>query len=150
MTNVDIRPAELSDITEMVGLLESLFALEEDFAFDAVKQAKGIQLLLEDDHCRFQVAEYDGRVVGMCSAQWVYSTSEGAKSAWIEDLVVAGEMRGRQIGKRLLDSVLEWSKAQGCTRAQLVYDQDNQPAIGFYRHQGWQQTNLGVFKYSIK
>ncbi len=134
----------------MVGLLGSLFALEEDFTFEADKQMKGIRMLLDDPNCRFQVAEYDGSVVGMCSAQWVYSTAEGAKSAWIEDLVVAVDIRGKQVGKQLLESILEWCKSQGCTRAQLVYDLDNKAAIGFYEHLGWQSTNLGVFKYNIK
>ena len=48
----------------MVDLLQSLFAIETDFPFDAVKQTSGVQLLLERplDACVL-VAQLDGQVI---------------------------------------------------------------------------------------
>ncbi|AZR81331.1 GNAT family N-acetyltransferase [Thiomicrospira sp. S5] len=144
--STQIRQASFQDIPEMVVLLKSLFALEADFDFDIDKQVKGIGFIIENKDCCYLVAESNNHVIGICSAQWVYSTSEGAKSAWIEDLIVHPTHQGKGIGKLLLNAILDWCEQQGCTRAQLVYDKDNTNAIAFYEKAGWQMTNLGVLK----
>jgi GNAT superfamily N-acetyltransferase len=86
----------------------------------------------------------------MCSGQLVYSTAEGAASVWIEDVVVAEAWRGRSIGRALLGSVLDWAAARGATRAQLLADLDNQPALDFYRKLGWAETRLGARRLHLQ
>lgn len=146
MTEVRIVPARPEDIPAMIALLEELFSIEQDFVPDLSRQAKGLALLLQEHaRAKVQVArDATGQVVGMASAQLVISTAEGAPSAWIEDVIVAPHARGDGIGRSLLEAVLRWASEQGATRAQLLVDLGNAPALGFYQHLGWQQTHLGV------
>lgn len=146
---IQIQPADPSHLDEMVELLKQLFSIEADFHFDAAKHHQGMQHIIEDSRGLYLVALEQNRVIGMCCAQWLYSSAEGAKSAWIEDMVVLPSHQQQGIGKQLLNATLDWCQTQGCTRAQLVYDTENKHAIGYYQHQQWQQTQLGVFKKSF-
>ncbi|GAB6069211.1 GNAT family N-acetyltransferase [Thiomicrorhabdus hydrogeniphila] len=141
-----IRAAERKDIPEMIQLLKDLFEIEVDFEFSPEKHHAGLSAIIMDKNCGAVVAENDHKnIVGMCMAQWVISTATGQKSAWMEDLIVAHEYRGKGIGKQLIESIQGWAIEQGCNRIQLVYDLANQPAITFYEKAKFNHTQLGVF-----
>ncbi|PKO92646.1 MAG: GNAT family N-acetyltransferase [Betaproteobacteria bacterium HGW-Betaproteobacteria-1] len=141
-----IEQAEAADIPALAQLLSELFAIEQDFDCDHEKQIRGLGLLLNDtERAAVLVArDAENRVVGMVTAQLVISTAEGAYSAWIEDMVVTSSYRGSGIGRSLLEQVTAWAKSKGASRAQLLVDLDNQPAIDYYRHLSWQATSLAA------
>ena len=142
-----IRSAAEPDLPALVGLLGLLFALEADFEPDAARQAAGLRLMLAEPERRaVLVAERGGRAVGMVTVQLVVSTAEGAPSAWVEDLVVAEAERGQGTGRALLEAAAAWSARRGATRWQLLVDEENHPALGFYRRLGWQPTQLRALR----
>lgn len=145
-----IRQASVEDLEQLVELLRLLFAIEEDFSADATKQRQGLRLLLESESGQILVAVADGRISGMCTAQLVISTAEGAPSAWVEDMVILPEYRGQGIGRALLAAIAEWASSQGATRMQLIADKNNEPALGYYRHLNWQETALVCWRQHIK
>ncbi len=128
----------------LVSLLEELFAIESDFDFDAKKHRQGLRLMM--DGCRkhkcIRVAEYNNRVIGMCSAQTLISTVEGRMVAMVEDFVIQKQWQGKGIGRMLLENIELWSKICGLTRLQLLADSGNTPALKFYRKNGWEPTQL--------
>lgn len=147
---VGIEPATHGDIPALLRLLAQLFSIEQDFTPDRERQRRGLEMLLAEPRAGVFVARaMDGVAVGMASAQLVVSTAEGAASVWIEDVVVSPEMRGCGVGRALLAAVLEWAHARGATRAQLLTDLDNSPALAFYQRLGWQPTRLGAWRRSI-
>jgi GNAT superfamily N-acetyltransferase len=138
-----IRAAEERDLEALIGLLQALFSIEADFRPDPDRQRRGLaRLLTEPARAAVLVAERRGAVVGMVTAQLVVSTSEGGASAWVEDLVVAEAERGRGIGRRLLDAIEAWARAEGATRLQLLADRENATALAFYARLGWRSTRL--------
>ncbi len=147
--SIDI--ATLNDIPALVQLLRVLFSIEQDFQFQPEKQAEGLRRLLTDaERACIVVARNDsGTVIAMASGQLVISTAEGAPSLWVEDVVVAEEARARGIGRRLLEKLLAWAAEKGATRAQLLADTDNRPALDFYKHLGWQKTALAAYRIRI-
>lgn len=143
MRNIEVRRAEKSDIDRLLELLYELFSIEVDFNFEEDVQRKGIELMLSDEDVRtILVGTVDGRIMGMCAAQIIVSTGEGGKSAWVEDVVVDTSQRGTGIGRKMLDELVKWAKSKGASRVQLLADRDNTPAIDFYKHTGWKETNL--------
>lgn len=140
-----ITTATAADIPELIGLLGILFAIEQDFTPDVEKQRRGLTGLLASPSGQVAIArDAQGRAIGLATAQLVISTAEGAPSAWIEDVVVEADWRGKGLGRALLAYVLQWARSQGATRAQLLADLDNAPALEFYQHLGWQSTRLGA------
>lgn len=139
---VKIRSAEAADLDRMVSLLAALFAIEEDFAFDEVKQRRGLALMLENERGCVLVAEAEGQVVGMCTGQLLVSTAEGGLSLLVEDVVVDVQCRGRGVGRLLMAAISDWAGAKKVSRLQLLADRNNVSALDFYRSLGWQTTDL--------
>ncbi len=143
---IRIEPATAHDLDALGGLLQQLFAIEADFHFDVAKTGRALQQLIDDNRACVLVAREDDKVIGMCTAQLVISTAEGAYSAWVEDVVIDSQHRGKGLGKQLLNVLEEWAKGQGATRLQLLADMQNEPALEFYRHNGWQQLQLQAWR----
>lgn len=137
-----IQPAQQQDLDDMVLLLLQLFSIEEDFMFDAKKQRKGLELLLSSPTACIMVAKEKDDVMAMGTAQLVVSTAEGGLSLLIEDVVVKRSRQKQGIGTQLLQALSEWGAAKGAGRMQLLADRTNSPALEFYRHEGWLQTQL--------
>ncbi len=138
-----VRDARDSDLDRMVELLGVLFSIEADFHPDPARQRRGLGLLLrERERAAVLVAERDGRVVGMVTAQLVISTAEGAPSAWLEDLVVDAAERRGGVGRALVAALEARVRAMGATRLQLLADGENAPALAFYARGGWAATRL--------
>ena len=145
---MNIRPATPNDIPAMAELLHELFAIETDFFPDFEIQSKGLALLLEQDNSAILVAEIGGNVVGMCTIQIHISTAKGCAVGIVEDVVVDIDHRGNGIGTSLLRALEQWARSNNLARLQLLVDQGNHPALGFYRRQEWQATHLaGWFKH---
>lgn len=147
---VCIRKARPSDIDSMTALLADLFAVESDFIVDKDKQKRGLALLLEEtgNRCTL-VAESNGLVIGMCSAQLLISTSEGGYKALVEDVVVNAEFRRQGISRRLLSTLEEWARAAGAKRLDLMADRNNQGGLEFYKQTHWKSTELIVMQKRI-
>ena len=138
-----IRPARFEDVDAMVELISLLFAVEEDFSVDADKQRAGLEMFFQYPDGRYLVvAEKQQQVVGMCSAQLLISTAEGGWKAIIEDVVVAKQLRGQGIGKRMLAELADWAAQQGASRKDLLADRDNIDGLKFYDRLNWRRTNL--------
>jgi len=137
-----IRTAHPGDLDSLTRLLQSLFAIEEDFTFNEALQRRGLQQLLDKPTAKIMVADIDGEAVGMCSGQITISTAEGGPSLLLEDLVVSEEHRGRGLGKQLTESLELWAHGNGVSRLQLLADRHNGAALDFYKKLGWQGTQL--------
>ena len=138
-----IREARSSDIPAMVELLRELFTLETDFAVDADRQQRGLEILLQEwDTAGIWVADADGRVVGMCTVQVLISTAEGGPVGLVEDVVVEPSFRGKGIGRALLEALEAWAAENGLSRLQLLTDRRHTDTQRFYEAVGWQGTEL--------
>jgi GNAT superfamily N-acetyltransferase len=141
--NYFLRMAVPKDIPILVALLKVLFSIEEDFSFNEEKQRHGLELMLEapDQRC-IMVAEYEGKIIGMCTAQLLISTAEGGKAALIEDMVIHQDYRRQGIGRSLLEKIGDWAYEHGAKRLELLADIGNTPALEYYKKLHWKQTQL--------
>lgn len=146
--NYTIENAVSADVPALINLLAILFGIEADFQADKMKQEKGLALLIaKPENAVIKIAKnQQGLIVGMVSAQLVISTAQGSPSAWIEDMVIDEKHRSEGVGKKLLEEALMWAKKKGATRAQLLVDTENTPALGYYQHLGWETTQLQARK----
>jgi GNAT superfamily N-acetyltransferase len=148
--NVHIRPATTPDLDALVELLAELFSIEADFSPDPARQRRGLALMLaEPERRRVLVAECEGTVVGMVTGQLLVSTAEGGLSLLVEDMIVRQRQRHRGLGRRLLAAMEAWALERGATRAQLLADAENTPALDFYGRVGWERTQLVCLRRAV-
>lgn len=142
-SGLTVRRGTEADLDALVALLGVLFSIESDFRPAPERQRRGLALLLGcGARAAVLVAEREGAVVGMVTAQLVVSTAEGGLSAWLEDLVVLEAERGRGAGRALAEAARGWAAERGAVRLQLLADRENAPALAFYRRLGWGGTQL--------
>ena len=142
--DVTIRTARPEDIPCMADLLVELFSIETDFTPDVEKQVRGLSALVAGPQGRacVLVAEQGGMIAGMATVQTQISTAEGGRVGLVEDVVVHRDFRGRGIGTRLIEAVVDWARSHGLTRLQLLADRDNHRALDLYASRGWDSTCL--------
>lgn len=83
----------------------------------------------------FFVAEFEDQIVGMAVWYFRYSTWKG-KRLWLEDIIVSEPFRGKGIGKKLFDAVMEKSVLENCTGMMWQVLDWNEPSIEFYKQYG--------------
>jgi GNAT superfamily N-acetyltransferase len=144
---VNIEFATASDLPAMADLLAELFTLEADFQPDREKQLAGLKLILDNPAMgRLFVLRVDGKVTGIANALITISTAEGGYVLLLEDVFINKECRGMGFGRRLLEHVLAWAKAQGISRVTLLVDKDNASALEFYGRLGFRASAMTVLR----
>ena len=82
----------------------------------------------------FWVIRDDARVVGSVGVD-----RADARTAELKRLYVDASMRGRGIGQRLVETVLDWSREQGMSRLVLWSDTRFENSHRLYRRLGFEQ-----------
>ena len=103
---------------------------------------EGITKFLEKNPTSNFVAVENGEIVGviMCGMD--------GRRAYIYHTTVKKPLRGKGIGKALLNKVYEAIRAAGIRKNGLLVIKDNEIGKGFWRSQGWEERH-DVLYYSI-
>lgn len=94
------------------------------------------------------IAEIEGKPSGFALYFYAYSTWEGSRTLYLEDLYVSQESRGAGIGIRLMKYLARVACQNGCKRFEWSVLDWNQVAIDFYRKlgarpvSGWEKYRL--------
>jgi len=81
---------------------------------------------------RCVIAEWDNRPAGFAFFFYHYSTWRGQPGLYLEDLFVLPEMRGKGIGKALLEHLAKVALRENCYGIRWMVLEWNEPAIKFY------------------
>lgn len=90
-----------------------------------------IDRLMHPDRAVF-VVELDDRPVGLVGIGSVDPGLAELTSMWVDPAV-----RGRGVGRALVDAALEWCRSHTIGRVELWVVHDNEPAIALYRRLGF-------------
>jgi GNAT superfamily N-acetyltransferase len=82
------------------------------------------------------IAEWDSQPVGFALYFYNFSTFLGKPGIYLEDLFVKPELRGKGIGKALLQYLAAKAKEEGCGRLEWWVLDWNEPSIQFYKSLG--------------
>ncbi len=143
-----IRQATSADIPAIHRLLEQVLAIHANGRPDIFQAGKAkytnaeLENLLNDENSPiFVTVNEEERVLGYVFCQ--YHTIVGdnilqnTKYLYIDDLCVDENYRGRHIGKKLYDYVVEKAKEQGCHSIRLNVWTLNKSATRFYEKLGF-------------
>lgn len=78
------------------------------------------------------VAESDGKLVGLVHYIFHRSTTFLGPTCYLQDLFTTSAMRGRGVGRALIEAVYEKARAAGCPRVYWLTHETNTTAMKLY------------------
>jgi ribosomal protein S18 acetylase RimI-like enzyme len=98
-----------------------------------------------DPNNRLLVAELDGKIVGTLQLTFIRGLSKvGAGIMVIEAVRVAGELRGRGVGRQMIAGAIEIARERGCRSVELSTSQSRVDAQRFYEQLGFAKSHFGM------
>lgn len=125
----EVRPLAIEDAKQVIDLLQdvSTFNVPPDKVSELAKR------FIEQNGSYACVVSQGSKIHGFGSV-FLCNRIRGGRSATIEDMVVASEMRGKGIGKMVLGELLKYARVQGCFKVTL---ESSNAARDFYRAAGF-------------
>ena len=124
-----------------------LRACTEDVFDNPVSPELAAEFLADSRH-HIAAAIVNGTLVGFISAVH-YVHPDKSPELWINEVGVSELQRGRGIGKRLLEAMLEHGKTLGCAEAWVLTEEDNEIAQRVYRSAGGTDRKIVYFTFPL-
>ena len=136
MADIDIRPAQVGDAGLILRFIREL-AIYERAEHEVVATEEDIRAsLFGGGPARALICSVDGVEAGFAVYFFNYSTWQGRKGLYLEDLYVTPGHRGSGAGKALLRHLARIGVAERCGRFEWSVLHWNEPALQFYRSIG--------------
>lgn len=110
-------------------------------------KAEELREIVQSESARLLVARVDGAIVGSLTLA-VFRIPTGIR-AWIEDVVVDADARGRGVGEALNRRALEVAEALGARTVDLTSRPSREAANRLYRRIGFEQRETNVYRYTL-
>lgn len=136
MPTIDIRPANESDAALILRFIRELAAYERAEHEVLASENDLRATLFGGGPARALICSIDGVESGFAIYFFNYSTWQGRKGLYLEDLYVTAAHRGVGAGKALLQHLARLAVAEGCGRFEWSVLDWNEPAVQFYRSIG--------------
>ena len=144
--DITIRLAVPGDVSAIASILRSLgwFARFEHASVDETQAQIARHLALcqtDDSHVILVAEDTEQSVLGYVAVHWLPYLMLTGPEGYVSELFRHEAVRGRGIGRRLLDAVKDLARDWGCSRLALI-NMRQRPSYkrSFYRKQGWQES----------
>ncbi|MEU5399680.1 GNAT family N-acetyltransferase [Streptomyces sp. NPDC005963] len=150
MSDLEIRPAEATDLPAIVAMLaDDVLGATRESPDDLTPYRAVFEQLLADPRQHQTVAVRGGTVVGTLQLTILPGLSRrGATRGLIEGVRVHADERGSGLGSRLIEWAIEESRRQNCQLVQLTSDASRTDAHRFYERLGFVASHIG-FKLAL-
>jgi ribosomal protein S18 acetylase RimI-like enzyme len=140
-----VRPLDELDIGSIVRIDERITGI---YRPDIWEQRVGYYLRRDPESSR--VAEVDGRVVGFMLGD-VRAGEFGLEepSGWIERFGIDPDYRGRDLGKRLFEAIVEHFRARGARVVRTLVDHQDAGVAGFLGAVGFAPSPLRALELRL-
>lgn len=137
---MEIHPVGDGEVSTLLGLMR---ALQEDDPWSVPFEDSRVRgavekLLAHPEYGRVWLVREDGRTVGYAVMSFDYSLEYGGRNAWVDEIFIAKEARGRGLGERVLEFVEAAAREEGVTAIHLEVNPGNK-AIDLYRRLGFEE-----------
>ena len=146
-----LREAKRSDIRRIMELLmdDELGRGREDMSAGLEPYEAAFDAMANDPNNTLYIWEEQGAVVGCLQLTFIPGLSyQGAWLAQVEGVRVDSALRGKRIGEKMMQAVMQISRRRGCRIMQLQSNKLRQDAHRFYERLGFVVIeDLGAYKH---
>lgn len=136
MPTIAIRPAAADDAALILRFITELAVYEKAQDEVVATEADIRKSIFELGSARALICSVDGEPAGFAVYFFNYSTWQGRKGLYLEDLYVTPAHRQAGAGKALLRHLAKIAVAEGCGRFEWSVLDWNEPALQFYKSIG--------------
>ena len=134
---IDVRPADPGDSVAVRELLGQL-----GYAFTVQEVRARLDLLARQPADPVLLATEDAKGVGLIALHWTFTLHHGKPVARITALVVRDDVRGKGIGRILVDAGAALARQAGCDMLELTTALHRTDAQAFYKTLGFTASSL--------
>jgi ribosomal protein S18 acetylase RimI-like enzyme len=135
--SLKIIPAEAANIELLVVFMRD-FYLHEALTFDEAAARQALQQLIGNPFFgRIFLLELAGEKIGYTVLTFGFSLEFHGRDAFVDELYIVAEHRGRGIGKQTLDFLAGVCRAESIAALHLEVERANTIAQEVYRKQGF-------------
>jgi GNAT superfamily N-acetyltransferase len=137
-----LRLAQPDDLPVLLEFEQGVIE-EERPCNDAIRKSDvkyyDLDFLIADPDSRLELVEHDSRIVGCGYARLRSSKAQFAheRHAYLGFMYVEPDVRGQEINKMIIDSLISWSRGRGVNDIYLDVYAENQAAIRAYEKVGF-------------
>ena len=141
-TITQLISSDASTAESIRALIEQLTGRESTFSEDDLRN------VLQDSASRLFVMRHKERIVGMLTLG-IY-TCPTSRKVWVEDVVINNELRGKGLGKELIDYAINYVKKNLAPCSLMLTSRPSRVAANeLYRKSGFEQRQTNVYKIDI-
>jgi len=130
-----IRLANAVDAPEVARLLHDFNTEFGDFTPGVAALTETVHRLIAEDEITVLLAGEGPD--GLAELRFRPSVFAGSTEAYLEELYVVPDLRGRGIGRALLDAAIAAARERGATHIDLTTSEDDTAARGLYESAGF-------------
>lgn len=151
---IEIQKATLNNIDAIQQLYIQLFALMSNYQptyYQKAEQNRDFLIdIIGNDDFGVLVAKDDDQILGFIIIQQQntpsYTCLVQYKLAYVMDIVVDANARGKGVGKQLLDAAERWGQARSVDYLELGVLEENTAAKQLYEREGYSTTSQTMRK----
>jgi GNAT superfamily N-acetyltransferase len=144
-----IRKLEVSDCEELFALYAHYTAEQNRPPLSSAKMSEIWREIERNPGVHYFVLELEARLAAACILSITPSFIRGGSAyGVIEHVVTHADFRRQGLARDLMDHILEFAWAQGCTEVMLLSGRDLAPAHALYEDLGFdKQQRTGFIKF---
>lgn len=148
----EVRTLRPEDLKAAVRMRTELWPEEaEDHEVELLRFLRGEPLLGSAYLAAFPrtvlVAELDGAPRGLAEVgvrSFADGCYDGLPVAYLEGWFVDRSVRGRGVGRALLEAAFDWARSKGCTEMASDVEPDNDPSLRAHAKLGFEEVGRAV------
>jgi len=130
------------------SFLDAINRLLPQLSASAVSLSKyDLQEIIESTSTKLLLAEHNNQISGILTLV-LFKIPTGIR-AWIEDVVVDSDARGKGVGKLLIQYAVILAKEMGAITIDLTSHPSRKPANILYQKSGFEIRETNVYRYNI-
>ena len=132
MADVDVRPIRADELDQVLPLIagyQKFYGAEPD----TERNRQFFSRFLHPSEDGLLLGAWlDGSMVGFATLYWFFSSTKAAESVLMNDLFVRDDIRGKGIGRALIQSALDEARRRGAAHLEWFTAPDNVTAQRLY------------------
>ena len=133
----NFRPAEAADFDALLPMIRALCE-QDGTPFDEARVRRALALGIADESLgRVWLIEWAGEPAGYLVLTFGFSLEFGGRDAFIDELYVRDEFRGRGLGRRAIELAERACRERGVGALHLEVERANTGAQELYRRSGF-------------